>query len=368
MTFNEQPTGTTGALSPLIYQAYDANYTQAGFYYQFEIYVWSGTTTLPITPIVTIDRKPDQFGGGRGWIDAHKIAAQYITTDFLVNGTYKPNIGDGAYYVAVKVQGIYDSGSTAQITSNTQLVTGGWNYTIDGLNADYSAKYVYTDKPAVYITANTTEYYLWYDATQITTIGISAYTTTPNTVSTSGTKIQGIDVMQLITAAGTTGEDYPIVFSYSGGSVSIPIEYQCPNKYGEVDIHFLNKYGVYDSFVFNALSRKTINITREQYNQPIYKQADLNTAWSYGVQITTPYHTNGIEQIVVNTDYLPQAYNEVMKQLQFSQNILMVEGSDVYSVRITDTAYTEKTIVNDKLIQYTFTLEYNQPVINKIVR
>ena len=57
-----------------------------------------------------------------------------------------------------------------------------------------------------------------------------------------------------------------------------------------------------------------------------------------------------------------------MKQLQFSQNILMVEGSDVYSVRITDTAYAEKTIVNDKLIQYTFTLEYNQPVINKIVR
>ena len=66
MIFNEQPTGTTGALSPLIYQAYDALYPSTGFYYNFEIYVWNGGTTIPATPVATIERKPDQFGDGRG--------------------------------------------------------------------------------------------------------------------------------------------------------------------------------------------------------------------------------------------------------------------------------------------------------------
>jgi len=368
MTFNEQPTGTTGALSPLIYQAYDALYASAGFYYNFEIFVWSGSTTIPATPVATIERKPDQFGAGRGWIDAHKIVAQYIDIDFLVNGTYQPNIGDGAYYCAVKVQGIYDAGSTTKITSNTQLITAGWNYTIDGLNADYSAKYVYTDKTSVTITLQTSSYYLWYDATQITSISIGGYSITPNTVSTSAEKIQGVDLIQLITAAGASGEDFNLVFTYATGSVTIPVSYDCQNKYGEVDTHFLNKYGVYDSMVFNALSREVVNITKEQYQKPIYRQADLNTAWSYGVQITTPYHTNGVTQLTINTDYLPQAYNEVIEQFMLSNNIIVVDGSDLYSARITDSAFNKKTIANDKLIQYTFTLEYNQPVINKIVR
>jgi len=327
----------------------------------------AGSTTIPATPIATIERKPDQYGGGRAWIDTHKLISQYIDTDYLVNGTYKPNIGEGAYYSAVKVQGIYDAGSTSKITSNTHLFTAGWNYTIDGLNADYSAKYVYTDKTSVTITPQTPSYYLWYDATQITSIAIGAYSITPNTVSTSAEKIQGVDIVQLATAASAT-TDFNLVFNYSGGSVTIPVYYDCQNKYGEVDVHFLNKYGVYDSMVFNALSREVVNITKEQYQKPIYRQADLNTAWSYGVQITTPYHTNGVTQLTINTDYLPEAYNEVIEQFTLSNNILVVDGTDVWSARITDSAFNKKTIANDKLIQYTFTLEYNQPVINKIVR
>jgi len=368
MIFNEEPLGITGASSPIIYQAYDPLYASAGFYYKFDVFVWSGSTTLPLTPIATIERKPDQYGDGRAWVDIHKLVQQYITSEFLVDGTYKPNIGGGAYYCAVKVQGIYDSGTTGQITSNTLLATNGYNYTFDGLNANYSNKVVYTDIPKIIITLQTPSYYIWYNASVVTSIVIGGYSITPNTVSTSDTKIQGVDIIQLIQAAGTSGEDVNlVVYSTAMSPVTIPIEYNCQNKYGEVDVHFLNKYGVYDSLVFNALSREVVNITKEQYEKPIYRQADLNTAWSYGVQITTPYHTNGMTQLTINTDYMAEAFNESIQQFLMSNNILIIDG-DVVSARIIDSAFNKKTIANDKLIQYTFTLEYNQPVINKIVR
>jgi hypothetical protein len=75
-----------------MYQFYDALYTSTKFYYQCDVYVWSGTATIPATPNWTINRKPDQYGSGRGWIDIHKLVQQEVTRDFLINGTYKPNI------------------------------------------------------------------------------------------------------------------------------------------------------------------------------------------------------------------------------------------------------------------------------------
>ena len=63
-TFTQQPASIVGANSPIIYQAFEStNYANAGFRYEFKVYVWSGTTSIPATPIVTINRLPDQYGG-----------------------------------------------------------------------------------------------------------------------------------------------------------------------------------------------------------------------------------------------------------------------------------------------------------------
>lgn len=366
MIFNLQPSGLVGAKSPIIYQAYDGLYASSGFYYNFKVYVWSGSTTIPASPIATIQRKPDQFGSGRGWIDVHKLVQQYLTTDYLINGTYKPNIGNGAVNVAVKVQGIYSTGTTSEITSNVVLATNGYSYTEQGVNANLS-KLVYTDKTQFNIPLDTPYYYVWYDATNVTSIDINGTAVIPNSGSTSSYKIQGVDLIQLITASGQTG-NCVVDFNTSSGTTSYNIIRECENKYGNVTMHYLNKYGVYDSYTFNALSRNSINVSRESYNKPIYRQADLTTAWSYGVQITQPFNTNASKSIMVNTDFISENDNQIIEQFFVSDNILIVDGSSVYSAMVSDTSFQEKTRVNDKLIQYTMNLTYNQTLINKIVR
>ena len=370
MTFNEQPSAICGAKSPLIYQFYDALYTADSFYYQCDVYVWSGTTTIPASPNWTINRKPDQYGSGRGWIDIHKLVEQMLTEDYLINGTYKPNIGNGAMRVAVKVRGVYlVSGTTtytAYATSNVVLATLGYTYTSEGFNEGFS-KVVYTDKTQVTITAETTTAYLWYDATVVTSITCGTATITPNAVSgLSANTIQGIEIVQLLAAGGVSASTN-ITFVKAGDDIVIPLNFVCENKYGQQDVLFLNKYGVYDSFLFNGVHRTTNQITGEKYSQPIYKQTDLAQAWTYGVPITTPYLVNSTQVISVNTDWISENDVDVVEQIFYSVNVL-INGTQVLSARVIDTSFEKKTRLNEKLIFYTIQLEYNQPKINKIVR
>jgi hypothetical protein len=369
MTFNEQPSAICGAKSAMIYQFYDSLYAADSFYYQCDVYVWTGTTTLPSTPNWTINRKPDQYGSGRGWIDIHKLVEQELTENYLVNGTYKPNINNGAKRVAVKVRGVYLSGGlttyTAYATSNVVLATLGYSYTAEGFNEGFS-KVVYTDKTQVTITPETTSAYLWYDATIVTSITCGTATIAPNAVSTSSQVIQGVDIIQLM-AAGGVASSTNITFVKSGDDVVIPVNMVCQNKYGQQDVLFLNKYGVYDSFLFNGVHKSNYGITGEKYSQPIYKQTNLAESWTYGVGITTPFLTNSVEVMTVNTDWITQNDVDVVEQIFYSTNVL-VNGPQVLSARIIDTAFERKTRLNEKLILYTIQLEYNQPKINKIVR
>lgn len=369
MTFNEQPSAQCGAKSPLIYQFYDALYTSDEFYYQCDVYVWSGTTTLPGSPNWTINRKPDQYGNGRGWIDIHKLVEQMLDENYLINGTYKPNIGNGAMRVAVKVRGVYKVAGvttyTSYATSNVVLATLGYTYTSEGFNEGFS-KVVYTDKTEVTMTSETTSAYLWYDATVVTSITCGTATVTPNTVTGSATTIQGIEIVQLMAAGGVTG-DTNITFVKAGDDIVIPVNIVCQNKYGQQDVLFLNKYGVYDSFLFNGVYKSNYSISSEKYSQPIYKQTNLAQAWTYGVGITTPFLVNAIQTMTVNTDWITQNDVDVVEQMFYSANVL-INGTQVLSARIVDTSFEYKTRVNEKLILYTIQLEYNQPKINKIVR
>lgn len=373
MTFNEQPQAIAGCNSPLMYQFYDALYTSTEFYYQCDVYVWSGTTTLPGSPNWTINRKPDQYGSGRGWIDIHKLVQQEVTKDFLDNPTYKPNIGNGAKRVVVKVRGAYYVGTTLTFTSyaasNTILVTAGYTYTAQGFNVGYPTKYVFTDKTQINLTTATPSAYLWYDANTITSITCGSATVTPNAVGGDSSKeIQGIEIKQLMTAGGVWGTNANITFVKAGDDVVIPVNFVCENKYGQQDVLFLNKYGVYDSFLFNGVFRKNYNVTKEKYEQPIYKQTDLAQAWTYGVPITTSYLINSVETMTVNTDWISENDVDIVEQMFYSTNILVLDGTEVLSAKISDSAFDRKTRVNEKLILYTIQLEYSQPKINKIVR
>lgn len=362
-----QPSSIKGALASMLYQAYDTSVGNLGFYYQYKVYVWSGTTTIPATPIATFQRLADVYAGNRSFIDVSKIVTQYISDNFLTIGASTSTIGSGAVYVAVKVQGIWDAGSSAEVTSNVILATKGYEYTLEGFN-QATTKRVLTDRTTVYLTTETQWDYLWYDATKITSIVCGTSTITPTAVTTSSNYIQAVELKQLITAGGTWGVDINIVFNYSTGSETISVKFDCPNKYGTTSILFKNRYGVLEGYSFNAVSKVAMTTTKEDYYKAIYAQSNMAEAWSYGVGIKTPYNIQGIYKQLANTNWIPEAYVDYFQQLMLSSAVYIYYNAKTYACQITDSAMDKKTAKNDKLIMYTFNFEYAQPLINSIVR
>lgn len=362
-----QPTSIKGALSSMLYQAYDTDYAQPNFVYQYRIYVWSGTTTIPASPIAEINRLPDTYAGNRSWIDISKIVTQYISDNFLTIGASTSTIGSGAVYCAVKVNGFWGGGSSAPVTSNVILATKGYEYTLEGFN-QATTKRVLTDRTTVYLTTETQYDYIWYDATKITSIVCGTSTITPTAVTNSSTYIQAVELKQLITAGGTWGSDINIVFNYSTGSETISVKFDCPNKYGTTTILFKNRYGVIEGYSFNAVSKVAMTTTKEEYYKGIYAQTNMAEAWTYGVGIKTPYNIQGVYKQLANTNWIPEAYVDYFQQLMLSSAVYVYYNAKTYACQIVDSAFDKKTAKNDKLIMYTFNFEYAEPLINSIVR
>jgi hypothetical protein len=100
----------------------------------------------------------------------------------------------------------------------------------------------------------------------------------------------------------------------------------------------------------------------------VFKQTNMAESWTYGVPITTSYLINSLETMTVNTDWISQNDVNIVEQIFYSTNLLVLDGSALLSARISDSAFEYKTRVNEKLILYTIQMEYSQPKINKIVR
>jgi hypothetical protein len=309
MNFNEQPSGIVGANSPMIYQFYDALYASTDFYYKVDVFVWTGTNTIPVTPVATIERVPDTFASGRAFVDIHKIAQQYLTADFFTASTYQVNINGGAVWAAVKVQGIYDGGSTAIITSNVVLATWGYTYTAQGFNTPLVTTGLLTSKTKFIIPQNTPSYYVWFDASVVTELEIDVTTVTPVAVTSSTNRIQGVDLVELYDNAGVTG-DALLLVTIGASQISFVIERPCENRYGLIPLHYLNRWGVYESYVFNALHRTQVDVTRESFQRAMYAQTDMSARWAYGYQINTPYMVNAKEKYTLNSNYIPEGDND----------------------------------------------------------
>jgi hypothetical protein len=362
-----QPSSIKGAYSSMLYQAYDTSYASSGFYYQYKVYVWSGTTAIPATPIATIQRLPDVYASNRSFIDISKIVTQYIQTEWFTIGASNPTISLGSVYACVKVQGIWSGGSSVEITSNVILATKGYEYTLDGFN-QATSKRVLTDRSTLYLTTDTAYDYLWYDATKITSINIGATVVTPSAVTNSSNYIQSIELRSRLTTAGLWGQNCDIVFNYSGGSQTINVVFDCVNKYGCLSLFYKNRYGVIECLSMNALSKVAMTTTKENFYKGVYAQANMADAWSYGVRVNSLYNIQGVYKLLANTNWITESYVNIVQQILLSDVCYAIYDSKTYACQISDSSMDKKTYKNDKLIMYTMNFEFAQPLINSIVR
>jgi hypothetical protein len=155
--------------------------------------------------------------------------------------------------------------------------------------------------------------------------------------------------------------------SSDSGTEIVKIVTEPCTKYEPYKVTFVNKFGALQDIWFNLKSTESLNTTGETYKANVVDFGTL-TYDTYKPQVAQ-YNKLGKESITLNTNYLSEEYNEVIKQLMMSEQVWLTKLTDEELVlpiipRTQNVAY--KTSVNDRLVQYTIDFDYAFDKINNI--
>ena len=380
ITILQTPAVVSLAQSPIIFSVQDTGsiITSSSFQYVGELFYWTGSITNSSSVAdYTILKYPNTANAGI--FDLNRIINSTLT-DFAQANT------SNAVYFAVDFYGQYLSASTfvtsSHLKSDTYKALDGygvfqepigqpiynktphWPLMTDG-PVSQSAFTVNYGKGGVYVgttgTSQPTNVRYTSDGGAVGIVNISGNT------NTSGQIAQY--------PIGPSEAGFPLSGSYNAyfiqaysGSTALgtPINYEivCEQKYPNVRIKWKNRYGQFDYMNFYMVSRQSFETERKTYQPQLGSwESSTLTYQNYDTAVQN-YIVDSKQMISVNSFFIPESYNDILKQLLVSDEIYWLYDEDntlVKPLTIATQNITFKTSVVDKLIQYQFEFNLGQP-------
>lgn len=173
---------------------------------------------------------------------------------------------------------------------------------------------------------------------------------------------------------GIVESDFPISSSVEWYSVQaqsgstllgsdIRFDVDCEKKYPNVRIQWKNRYGQFDFLNFNLVSRESFRTDIKTFQRQIGSWSSPTLSYNNYDSANQNYATDSKQFVSVNSDWLTEDYNEILKQLMVSDEIYWIYNeaqNDIRPITIQTNSITFKTNVVDKLIQYSFDFEFGQ--------
>ena len=148
------------------------------------------------------------------------------------------------------------------------------------------------------------------------------------------------------------------------GSSYIKYNIECAYKFTPVRVLWKNRYGQFDWINFWYKNQQDFTTTQRVYQPQLGSWNSSTLAYNAYQTATQRYIVDAVQSITVNTEFLPESYNEIFKQLLLTDEVYWAYNqpqSLVKPLTIKSSNIAFKTGVNDKLIQYTFTFDIGQP-------
>lgn len=133
-------------------------------------------------------------------------------------------------------------------------------------------------------------------------------------------------------------------------------------KFNPYKVTFINKFGALQDVWFFKRTNETLRTTTEKFKRNIIVNGIYDPS-RHQQKILTK---NGTEKLVLNTGYYPEAYNEVFKQMQLSEDCWIEINNKTLPINVSSSSLEYKTHLNDKLINYTIEVEFAFDTINNI--
>jgi len=380
LSITQNPALVSLAQSPMIFTVAESTpvYTSSSFQYVGELYYWTGSITNSASLAdYTIVKYPNT--AGVGIFDLNRIINSTLTDLAIYNSS-------SVTYYAVDFYFQYLSGSTfvtgSHVKSDTYKALDGYGVFQEPIGQNITSASVHwplmTDGPVTQSAFTTNSGFSGIY------VGTAGGTSTPTRVkytsdiqtafyNVSGNTNTTGQIAQYPIGPSETG--FPLSGSYSyffveplNGSTSLgtPIKYDivCEQKYPNVRIKWKNRYGQFDWLNFNMISRQSFETERKTYQPQLGTWEGSTFSYRGADSANLAYIVDSKQGLSVNTNWLPETYNDILKQLLVSDEIYWIydEAADlVRPLTIITQNILFKTGVVDKLIQYTFEFQFGQP-------
>jgi hypothetical protein len=378
LTILQLPPSASLAQSPIIFSVSSStDVTQSGFQYVSDLFYWTGSEASSGSAKYTLTKFPNS--SNVGIFDFSKILNSTLTQPAIAN---KSNVTlfKGDFYTQYLVGSTYVTGSTHTI-SGVYKALDGYSIFQEPINGEIYNKSpfwpIMSDGP---VTQSVFDFNIGSGSVYVGNAGTSS----PTRIIYSGSNGNGIVNVSGSTATtgqiaqfpmfpaspsfplSTAGLDWYTIQPYNAGTPlgsPIRLEVTCVQKYPNVRIMWKNRYGQFDFLNLYGASQNSFSTDRSVYQPQIGSWESNTLSYNNYDSQTLPYVVNAKQQLVANTQFLPQDENEIIKQLLVSDEIYWIYNESTGVVRpisITTSNVSFKTGVVDKLIQYTFTFDWAQ--------
>jgi hypothetical protein len=160
---------------------------------------------------------------------------------------------------------------------------------------------------------------------------------------------------------------YGIKVNYGGNqSAEFKIKLTCNPRWTPVTLHFLNKLGGYDSFVFRLVNRQESSVEKKSYSQLgwQYNSGAMSRYDSYK-RINAGNNTFSANETVsfkLMSDYINQTDYLWMKDLITSPEVYYEQGGYYYPVGVKTNSWSDKNRIADKMFNFELSIEFAEKI------
>jgi hypothetical protein len=376
LSITQLPASCSLAQSPTIFTLSESGqvYTSASFQYYLDLYYWSGTpSNSGSLPNYTLVKYPN--ASSVGIFDVSRILNSTLTDPAAANSSnVKYFKGDG--YFRYQSGSVFVTGSHAE--SGVYKALDGYAIFDEPIGQQITSKSIHwplmTDGPVSQSVL----------ADDYGTAGVYVGTTggsVPTKLVYSGSLDNGVFNLSGSVSSSEQVQQYPQAPQESGFPISTlsdsysiqafsgdtalgtPINFEvvCKQKYPNIRIKWKNRYGQFDWFDFYMVNKQSFSTTVRGYQPQLGTWTGATLGYNQYDSSNLNYIVDSKQSISVNTDWVPENYNEIFKQLLVSEEIYWVKSqTDLAPLTIATDSVTFKTGVVDKVIQYGFDFDFGQ--------
>ena len=352
-----------------------------------DLYCWSGRwSSVPTQPQYVI-RKTNPDTNNLIRFELSELIQDYIDIvfddDYTLASTGLSNIKSTCWFYYIKRNTYSDR--DPQEFYGYGIGTKGYSYFEDGINSDlstsklFSNEYIYLPENAnikipVYVGPGGVQVVRFFtkdgagNETVAETKSFTLFTNTPTSedcnafIQYASSNVQASKIE--IESVNTSATSYSVATGTAIETV-YPI-YTCEPKYTQYKISFINKFGAIQDLYFNKKRTDELSVKRDSFDTSTISSSTSGVSYNTYSPASIVQDVASKKSIVLNTGFLKEEYNEVMRQLFQSENIWIRETNKTLPIKIKDSSFTYKTHLNDKLVNYTVQFEYAFDGINNV--